>query len=106
MTGFPRDRGARFGSRTTGMIRGVLLALIATAVMAGCSRPQPAAPPPLRIEDVPPEIMKVAREQLPDVAFDTVWRKPSGTFEIRGKARNGKVREVEVRPDGTVEEVE
>jgi len=50
--------------------------------------------------------MKVAREQLPDVAFDTVSRKPGGTFEIRGKARNGKVREVEVRPDGTVEEVE
>lgn len=55
---------------------------------------------------MPPEIMKAAREQLPDVTFDTVWRKPSGTFEIRGKARNGKVREVEVRPDGTSEEVE
>lgn len=60
----------------------------------------------LRLEDVPPELMKIAGEQLPGVKFDTAFRKSSGTIEIRGKAKNGKIREVDIRPDGTVEEVE
>lgn len=80
--------------------------LAAIAVNAGCSS-RPAAPEAaMRIEDVPPELMKIAQKELPDVKFDTVWRKPSGTLEIRGKAKNGKIREVEVRPDGSIEEVE
>lgn len=60
----------------------------------------------LRLEDVPPDLMKIAQEQLPGVVFDTVWKKASGTLEIRGKAKNGKIREVDIRPDGTIEEVE
>jgi len=60
----------------------------------------------LRLEDVPPELMKIAKEKLPGVVFDTAFKKSSGTIEIRGRAKNGKIREVDLRPDGTVEEVE
>lgn len=90
-------------------VRVALVAAVAVPLAAGggCSSRQAAAPPALmRIEDVPPELMKIAQKELPGVTFDTVWRKPSGTLEIRGKAKNGKVREVEVRPDGSIEEVE
>lgn len=85
---------------------GFVIWLAAVAVAVGCSG-QPASPPEeLSIADVPPSLMEVARKALPGVEFDRVYRKPSGTLEIRGKAKNGKIREVEVRPDGTVEEIE
>jgi hypothetical protein len=80
--------------------------LAAVAVTAGCSRPPAAPEAVMRIEDVPPELMKIAQQELPGVRFDSVWRKPSGTLEIRGREKNGKVREVEVRPDGSIQEVE
>lgn len=85
--------------------RPLALLLVASASWAGCGENKQEMTT-LRLEDVPPDLMKLAKEQLPGVAFDTVWKKPSGTFEIRGKARNGKIREVDIRPDGTIEEVE
>jgi len=60
----------------------------------------------LTLDDVPPELLAAARKKLPGVAFDTVWRKASGTYEIRGKQKNGKIREVDIEPDGTITEVE
>ncbi|MEI6636300.1 MAG: hypothetical protein WCO99_07010 [Planctomycetota bacterium] len=81
------------------------LMLLVAACCAGCGESKQEITT-LRLEDVPPDLMKIAKEQLPGVAFDTVWKKPSGTFEIRGKAKNGKIREVDLRPDGTIEEVE
>jgi hypothetical protein len=84
----------------------VALALVLTAAAGvGCGKAKQELTT-LRLEDVPPELMKIAKEKLPGIEFDTVWKKPSGTFEIRGKAKNGKIREVDIRPDGTVEEVE
>jgi hypothetical protein len=64
------------------------------------------APKTMRLSDVPAAFMETARKELPDVDFDEVWVKKDGTLEIRGKAKNGKVREIEIRPDGTVEEIE
>lgn len=90
----------------TARLRLLAVLLLPVAVAAGCSKTPTAPEAAMRIEDVPPELMKIAQQELPDVTFDTVWRKPSGTLEIRGKAKNGKVREVEVRPDGSIEEVE
>ena len=85
--------------------RPLALLLIVSACCAGCGESKQEITA-LRLEDVPPDLMKIAKEQLPGVAFDTVWKKPGGTFEIRGKAKNGKIREVDIRPDGTIEEVE
>jgi hypothetical protein len=72
----------------------------------GCGEAKQAPPRTMAISDVPPAFMETARRELPDVAFDEVWVKKNGTLEIRGKGKNGKVREVEIRPDGTVEEIE
>lgn len=81
-----------------------VVALTAVTI-AGCGRSQRQVTT-LRLEDLPPGLMQVAREKLPGVTFDTAWRKASGTYEIRGKAANGKIREIDLRPDGTVEEIE
>lgn len=75
------------------------------ACTLGCGKAEPELTT-LRLEDVPADVMKIAREQLPGVRFDSVWKKPSGTFEIRGTAKNGKIREVDIGPDGTIVEVE
>lgn len=75
--------------------------------LAGCGAPQPSATlEPLTLKDIPPAFIETAKKELPGVQFDSVFRKPNGTLEIRGREKNGKVREVEIRPDGTIEEVE
>jgi hypothetical protein len=58
------------------------------------------------IEQVPPELVKIAKEKLPNIAFDHARKLGNGNYEIRGKAKNGKVREVEVTPAGDVVEIE
>jgi hypothetical protein len=58
------------------------------------------------LEQVPEPFVKKAKETLPEVKFDHARRLPNGNFEIRGKNRNGKVREVEVNPAGEVVEIE
>lgn len=75
--------------------------------LAGCGAAQPsAATVPVKFEDLPPAFVATAKKELPGVRFDSAFRKPNGTLEIRGREKNGKVREVEIRPDGTVEEIE
>lgn len=86
---------------------GFLIAIFSLALF-GCGE----APMPgrgitvMKLEDVPPELVKAAQEKLPGVTFDTAWRKASGTYEIRGKQKNGKIREVDIEPNGTIVEVE
>ncbi|HVX62324.1 MAG TPA: hypothetical protein VHC19_17030 [Pirellulales bacterium] len=64
---------------------------------------------PLKISDVPKEILKVAQERLPNIKFDQAWKtkfKGQDAYELRGKNDRGKVREVEVSLSGEVLEVE
>ncbi len=95
-------------SRRTLTLLAVPLALLLPVVVAvwraGASKPLP--PQTMALADVPPAFMETARRELPEVDFDEVWMKQDGTLEIRGKAKNGKIREVAIRPDGTVEEIE
>ena len=74
-------------------------------VVGGCEGPK-REPVTMQLEDVPPELMKIAQQKLPGIKFDSVFKKASGTIEIRGKDKNGKIREVDLRADGTVLEVE
>ena len=60
----------------------------------------------LELKDVPANVMQVAREKLPGVTFKTAWQLSNGMYEVRGKAKNGKVREIDINPDGTVVEIE
>ena len=58
------------------------------------------------VAEVPPNVMGVAKEKLPGVTFEKAWRQKDGTFEVSGKDKRGKVREIDVKADGTVIEIE
>lgn len=58
------------------------------------------------LDKVPEPVMKVAKEKLPDVKFEQAWKTPNGNYEVRGKGKNGKVRDIQVQPDGIVVEVD
>jgi hypothetical protein len=58
------------------------------------------------LDQVPEPFVKKATETLPEVKFDHARKLPNGNYEIRGKTRNGKVREVELNPAGEVVEIE
>ena len=82
-----------------------LLLGLSAVVSTGCGE-KPPQKTPMELKDVPPEVMKVAKEKLPGVTFDSAWREANGSFEVRGKVKSGKVREIDIKPDGTVEEVQ
>ena len=61
------------------------------------------------IDQLPPAALKAAQEKLPGVRFDTAWKeKKDGqdAYEIRGKTKEGKVRDAKVTADGKVLEVD
>lgn len=89
-------------------MRATLLAtLLATSALTltGCGQSE-AGKTTIDLKDVPAEVMKVAKEKLPDVTFTTAWKKADGSYEVRGKAKNGKVREIDIKADGTVADIE
>lgn len=71
----------------------------------GCGGGEPKSDPIVPLDQVPPQVMEVARKQLPGFTFDTVYRmKIDGkdAYQVRGKDKRGKVREVEVSATGKV----
>jgi hypothetical protein len=84
--------------------------LAATALLAalGCGgQDEPSAAVPL--EKLPPGALDLARKQLPDLNFDSARKakyKGQDAIEIRGKNKEGKIREVEVDLTGKLLEVE
>ena len=82
--------------------------LLFLSIAFGCGgRPQSDAVVP--IDQVPAPVMEAARKELPGYTFDTVYKmKVDGkdAYEVRGKDRRGKVREVEVSGSGEVLAVE
>ena len=81
------------------------IAVVLMCLIVGCGESEPkGANVPLK--DVPEPVMNVAKEKLPDVTFDQAWKTPTGNYEVRGKAKNGKVRDIQVKPNGDVVEVD
>jgi hypothetical protein len=77
-------------------------------VAVGCQS-EPKSDEPVPIDKVPSNVMEVARKQLPGYTFDTAYKmKIDGkdAYEVRGKDKRGKVREVEVSTTGEVIAVE
>jgi hypothetical protein len=75
----------------------------------GCESSPPKSDDIVPIDQVPAIVMDVARKQLPGYTFDTVYKmKIDGkdAYEVRGKDKRGKVREVEVSADGELIAVE
>jgi uncharacterized membrane protein YkoI len=75
----------------------------------GCASSQPQSDPIVPLDQVPPKVMEAARKQVPGYTFHTVYKmKIDGkeAYEVRGKDKHGKVREVEVSATGEVLAVE
>ena len=73
-------------------------------VATGCES-EPKSDAIVPIEQVPANVMESARKQLPGYTFDTAFKmKIDGkdAYEVRGKDKKGKGREVEVSATGEV----
>jgi hypothetical protein len=80
------------------------LMLFLTIAMLGCNTE--GKKEPVALDQVPENVMKVAKEKLPDVKFERAQKKANGEYEVIGKDKDGKVREIDIKPDGTVTEIE
>jgi hypothetical protein len=61
------------------------------------------------LDKVPPAAIKAAHDRLPDVNFETAWKvkgEAGDAYEIRGKTKVGKIRDVQVTDKGEVLEVD
>jgi uncharacterized membrane protein YkoI len=75
----------------------------------GCTSAPPESDAIIPIDKVPASVMEVARKQLPGYTLDTAYKmKIDGkdAYEVRGKDKRGKVREVEVSAAGEVLAIE
>ncbi len=82
--------------------------ILALALLAGCGE-APKSDPVVPIDQVPANLMEIARKQLPGYTFDTVYKMTidgKEAYEIRGKNKQGKVREVEISTTGEVLAIE
>lgn len=90
-------------------MRRLTFVLAGSLLMAGGCAEEVRRDQPLKMADVPEEILKVAEKELPDIKFDQAWKtkfKGQDAYELRGKNNRGRVREVEVSTSGQVLEVE
>jgi hypothetical protein len=81
--------------------------LLGLAIAAGCGEAETMEPVPL--DQLPAGALAEAAKALPDVKFDRARKSKfdgKDAFEIIGKDKRGKTREVEVSPDGKVVEIE
>jgi hypothetical protein len=79
--------------------------LLVALLFCGCTRlPEPEHRHAIPVDQVPLAILKTAKEKFPDVKFDTAWKLENGAIEVRGKAKTGKIHEVEVSESGEVVE--
>jgi hypothetical protein len=61
--------------------------MLVLALIVGCAGGKKE---PVALDQVPENVMKVARENLPDVKFDRALRKSNGEYEVIGKKRKGR----------------
>jgi hypothetical protein len=83
-----------------------VIAAVVLALVVGCGGSAAQNREEIPLSDVPENVMTVAKEKLPDVTFDKAWRKKNGEYEVSGKNKKGKVREIDITPDGKVTEIE
>jgi hypothetical protein len=63
------------------------------------------------VKELPEVVLKSAKASLPGIEFQDAWSNhgPTGaleSYEVRGRASNGKIREVRVSREGKVLEME
>lgn len=82
----------------------VAFLILVAVFVVGCGESERSNNVPLA--DVPENVMKVAKEKLPDVAFDQAWKTRTGNYEVRGKTKSGKTRDIQITPSGEVVEID
>ena len=85
-------------------MRTFLTCVILTCLLMGCGSGQKDQA--ISIDQVPKNLLDIAKEKLPEVSFDQAVKKSSGVLEIRGKDKNGKTRDVEFSASGEIVEIE
>ena len=86
-------------------LHGAFCLLLASA----CSKAPGPKDQVVPLEQVPQAAVEAAQKELPDIKFQTAWKKKIGdedVYELRGKNAQGRVREAEVYPDGRIYEIE
>ena len=73
----------------------------------GCADGDDAGPPktPMAMDQVPAVVLKAAKAAAPDLTFYAAYKNQfngQDSIELKGKTKNGKIREIEVSPDGKV----
>ena len=89
-------------------MRRLRIPAVALLIMFGCGE-KGENDVPMPLDKVPPDVMKIAVEKLPGVKFDSAYKETKDgkeVFEVRGKTKDGKIRDVEVTADGKVLEVD
>jgi len=76
------------------------------SILMGCGSIGEGPKVQVKMEEVPQAALKTAQDKLPGMVFTEAFLKKDGTYEVRGKTKTGKVREVEVKADGTFVELE
>ncbi|MFI5456091.1 MAG: hypothetical protein ACHRXM_11640 [Isosphaerales bacterium] len=87
--------------------RSVLMTVM-LAVAWGCGDSVERAEP-VELDEVPAEVKAAATKALPGIKFDRAQKikiKGQDAYEVRGKDKRGKIREVEVSATGEVVGVE
>ena len=82
-----------------------LLLILAFLLFAGCGRETPSGQN-VPLDKVPQEVMDVAKQKLPGITFEQAWTTPTGNYEVRGRDKNGKVRDIQLKPSGEIVEVD
>jgi hypothetical protein len=89
-------------------MRGLLNATL-LLVAVGCSEAPGPKDQVVSLEQVPKAAVEAAQKALPDIKFQTAYKKKIGeeeVYELRGKNAQGRVREAEVYADGRIYEIE
>ncbi|MEI7923756.1 MAG: hypothetical protein WCJ40_17740 [Planctomycetota bacterium] len=82
---------------------------ILLTLVLGCSEGKPDGDEVVPIASIPANLMEIANKELPGIDFTEAFKmKVDGkdAFEIRGKDKRGKVREIELSLTGEVLEIE
>ena len=74
-------------------------------LIAGCGSPS-VKDESVSLDQVPSNLQKVANEKLPNVKFERATKRADGSYEIRGKDKAGKVRDIDLSGNGDVLEIE
>ena len=77
---------------------------LAICLSTGCGRG--AKDQLIALDQVPEAMMTVAKEKLPEVTFDQALKRADGTYEVRGKDKQGKVRDIDFSANGEILEIE